>query len=177
MNELRFKFFLIGILLLLVPFGICRSNVYAENQTHHESMVPTISGLDFNKTSFFIASKPEFLDRLYKRAKQHFIQAGLYKEKQGDRNSGKVGSLLLELRVDPIEIDGQKKFMYQQGLKFQEKVVPVRNPNISVTSVTWSYGTPRPIIVDSVSIEQLETDLDELITEFIRAYKLGNPDK
>jgi hypothetical protein len=50
------------------------------------------------------------------------------------------------------------------------------NRSITLRAVVWSL-TGGPAITGPVAVEQLESDLDTYIDEFIMSYRLGNPPK
>ena len=64
-----------------------------------------------------------------------------------------------------------------QKLELWENFVIKRNPEQQVYGVTWQREVPLPMILEDVSIERLEADLDRLIGEFIDDYKAGNSPK
>ena len=108
---------------------------------------------------------------------KQFTKAGLSQPDQSRPTNDAIATLMLTLDTIPLDESCPGKALYVQKLELWEKVIPARNSNISVPSVTWSYAMPIPIIVDRVSIEQLETDLDRHLFEFIRSYKMGNSTK
>ena len=176
MKGQKLKRVLILILFQLTPLG----EAYLANSevtNPGERMIPTVTGLDFDKVELFVAVPSEFTDRLYGRAVKKLSEAGLYKASNGKANAEKIATLRLELDTIPLDEKCRGKVMYVKKLELWEKVFPERNPGISASAVTWSYAAPIPVIVDRVSVEQLEADLDKYIFEFITAYKMGNPPK
>lgn len=176
MARLKFKLRLVVTLLLLC---VCEDASLTESRSADlgERMIPTVTGLDFEKVQLFIDSRPEFTDRFYARAISQLTKAGLLK---GDRSKKALEkSATLMLTLDPRPLDGAcpSKVMYVKKLELWEKVYPARNEGISMPAVTWSYGLDIPVITDNVSLDQLEADLDRFLFEFIRAYKMGNPGK
>ena len=141
-----------------------------------EKMIPTVSGLDFNKVSFWVDTQPEYTEKLMSFGIKKLTEAGLYtKPYDSVPHSERLAALILTL--NPISI-GEKspgKVLYIQKLELWEDVSPVRNTKLTVQSVTWSYGLPIPIIKDRVTINELEADADRLLSEFIRSYRMGNP--
>ena len=165
---------LVTSLLLLIGIGCFEE---AKSTTQEERMIPSVAGLEFDKVGFFVSGPPEYMDRLYARAMKQFTKAGLSQPDQSRPTNDAIATLMLTLDTIPLDESCPGKVLYVQKLELWEKVIPARNSNISVPSVTWSYAMPIPIIVDRVSIEQLETDLDRHLFEFIRSYKMGNSTK
>jgi hypothetical protein len=175
MNHTTIKTGYVLMAFLLAQFG---GTFYQESlgAPLGDKMIPTVSGLDFDKVSFSIDTVPEFTDQLYARALKQLMNAGLYRGEKKGSSSEKTASLIL--RLDPIPIENcPGRFMYVSKLELWETVIPERNSKITVQSVTWSYGLSIPTIIYDVPFEQLQADLDRYLFEFIRAYKMGNPGK
>ena len=178
MEKFRFQC-LVGILVVLIAWSSDRS--YAEPPNDDvliptaDWMIPTIAGLDFAKVSLRVIAPREFMDRLNKRAEKQ-LKASLGPR---DMNAEPVGTLILDLDCRPRVIAGCKIFQCVRELRFEEKVVAVRNLKMGegnrpwAWATTWAYYAPLPDVRETVSIEELETDLDRSIKEFITAYKLG----
>ena len=147
----------------------------AEIPPRGEPMIPTITGLDFAKVRIVVFAAYAFIDKLQERAEKR-LEAELGPR---DMNAEPVGSLIINLNCKPRVIAGHEIFQCQSNLEFKERVIPVRNvkmppeSRIVAPATTWAYYAPMPDIRESISIEELEADLDECIEEFIRAYKLG----
>ena len=177
MNKFRFQC-LVGILVMLIAWSSDRS--YAEPPNDDmliptaDWMIPTIAGLDFTKVSFLLFVPREFRDRLRKRAEKQ-LEAELGPR---DMNAEPVGSLILKLNCKPSVIADHEIFQCNSKLEFEERVVAVRNLEMEgnrpwAWATTWAYHATLSEIRETISIEELEADLDECIEEFIRAYKLG----
>jgi hypothetical protein len=165
---------LMAIFFLIFDGGIALSDSLKSIEA--DDMIPTTRGLNFDKITFLVLTEPRFRERLRLRAIGQLTKAGIYNKKnEAILNSEKLGTLRLTLETRPLNEECTGKFMYKENLELWETVHPERNPSLRVHSVTWSYGLATPAVVDKVTIEQLEADLDKLIFEFIRAYKMGNP--
>jgi hypothetical protein len=176
------KYLIISRLLckigLVVIFVLLVDPNSEEQVLRAEIGVPTVTGLSFDDVEFVLWTEYEYHDRLYARAIERFKEAGLYNKTDGIKTpQEKAPELVLRLESAPFGEVCPGKIMYVEKLELWERVRPVRNPQISSWSVTWSFGLPTPSITDKVTIEQLEADLDRLIKEFIIAYKMGNPIK
>ena len=170
---------IILVLLMLIAWSSDRS--YAEPPNDDvliptaDWMVPTITGLDFAKVRLRVMAPRELRDRLRERAEKQ-LEAALGPR---DMNAEPVGTLILDLDCRPSVIAGCKIFQCVRELRFEEKVVAVRNLKMGegnrpwTWATTWAYYAPLPDVRETVSIEELETDLDRSIKEFITAYKLG----
>lgn len=143
-----------------------------------DNLVSSIAKLDFDKVDFWLVSDSEFRKRLSSLATEKLTSAGLYtKPYQGVPSSERIAVLKMTLNSYPLSEDISRKVMYQRRLELWETVVPVRNPDLKIDSVTWSYGPSRPEIRDPITLPELEEDLDRYLSEFIRSYRMGNPKK
>ncbi|MDC4225453.1 MAG: hypothetical protein MPW14_19335 [Candidatus Manganitrophus sp.] len=140
-------------------------------------LTPTVAELDFDTVRFNVDTQPEFRERLYERGIELLEKSGLYKNDHQREAKEKVAILILTLNPFPLKEKSPGKVMYIRKIELIERVSIVRNPKITIPRSTWTYEDPIPSIRDTITIEQLETDLDQFLSEFIRAYKLGNPNK
>ena len=166
-----------GLSLLLLLFSPVDISLLAaqEEPVRDFHMIYDLSfkDVDFNKIMLSVTSNPEFKGRLQARAQKHLFDAKLYTG-DGPFETLPIGALEITLRADPIEGCAPPKFLYRRKVELVEDVVPVRT-NIPIRMGTWFYGFPESFIAENMTIERLEADLDRLIGEFIRAYKMANP--
>ncbi|HEY6084389.1 MAG TPA: hypothetical protein VIU63_03280 [Nitrospira sp.] len=77
--------------------------------------------------------------------------------------------LSIELIQKPLEDQCPGKVLYESGLYLVEEVRIQRNPNVMIWSDTWLREDVR--IVSPVSAQQLETDQERLLEQFIRSFQ------
>jgi hypothetical protein len=134
--------------------------------------IPTTTGLDFSQVDFSVVSQPEHQERLYSRALRQLKEAGIYKAEFGHATK-KTATLTLTLKPELIGNACSGKVLYAPSLKLMEEVIVERN-GVSIQDVTWSSEqAPYPVLPRS--LQEIEADLDGLISRFIVNYKMGNP--
>lgn len=159
-------------------FGIDHSLSESAPFEERKNLVPTITKLDFDKVDFWLDGDNEVRLILNSLAKEKLTAAGLYtKPYQGVPPSERIAVLKMTLRSHPLNEGDPKNVMYQKKLELWETVVPVRNPDLRIDAVTWSYGPPSPEIRDTITLQEFKEDLDRYLSEFITAYKMANPDR
>lgn len=164
---------LIILVVFLLTFVVGTTVKTSKGAATDEKIVSTVSGLDFDKVAFLIITRPEFRERLNKRADDQLTKAGLLKPNRTGPNPERPAALILTL--NPISLDeiSPGKIMYVQKIELWEEISPLRNPEVHFQGITWSYGNSNPTITDKVTVGQLEDDLDRFMSEFIRSYKMG----
>ncbi len=159
--------------LIVFKFMIASIVIFG-NTVYAEPLVSTTKGLDLETVTLMLRVPYQHYDRLFIRAVNHFQKEGLQLNVNDDSQSD---SPLLKLTLDlkPLSEDCEGKFLYSQKLELYENVVSERVPNVRTWSVTWTYGLPDPIFIESKkTIQDLERDLDGLIGHFIFDYKFAN---
>jgi len=106
-----------------------------------------------------------FSHALTARALQQFNNAGLALS-PGQHHNGQL-TLGVELIQQPLEDRCQGQVLYESGLYLVEQIQLIRNPRVSIWSDTWLRETIQ--LVSPRSREQLESDQDALLQQFIRA--------
>lgn len=101
------------------------------------------------------------------RALEKLAQAGL--PVSPAQTGSSAVTLGIELLQHPLEDHCPGYVLYTRGLYLVEQVRIVRNPVISIWSDTWLRETMQ--IVPPVSLQQLESDQDALLQDFIRAVR------
>jgi hypothetical protein len=142
-----------------------------------DKLISSVTKLDFDKVGFWLDTEPEYRKVLLSLAIEKLTAAGLYTEpyKGIPSPEERIGLLKLTLRSYPLDEENAGKVLYERRLELWEPVAPVRNPELRIESVTWSYGLSRPIVRDQITLSELEEDLDRYLSEFIRSYRMGNP--
>jgi len=147
--------------------------LYNGGRVTAERLISTSAGLDFSQVHVVLNTEHDLYDRFYSRALDRLSKAGL----KPRMDAYKEGNTALEitLRSKLLNDSCQKKRLYSQKLELKEKVAIDRNPKLHPWVVTWSYGVPEPYVVDAITVEKMEKDLDELIDAFLTDYRISNP--
>jgi len=106
-----------------------------------------------------------FSHALTTRALQQFNNAGLALS-PGQHHKGQL-ILGVELSQQPVDDRCPGKVLYESGLYLVEQTQLTRNPRVSIWSDTWLRETIQ--LVSPRSREQLESDQDALLQQFIHA--------
>jgi len=112
-------------------------------------------------------SAGRFRHPLTTRVIHQLTEAGLSVPLDG-RGNGAV-TLGIELIQNSIEDQCPGNVLYESGLYLVEKVQIKRNPQVSIWSDTWLRETIQ--IVPPVPLQQLESDQDALLKQFIRSFQ------
>ena len=86
-----------------------------------------------------------------------------------DQRGNDAAILSLELIRRSIEVQCPGKTLYEPGLFLVEQVRIKRNPQILIWSDTWVREALQ--VVPPVSLQQLESDQDALLKQFIRSFQ------
>ena len=112
--------------------------------------------------------------RLHDRAIKKLTEKGLYHQNRDENNYKEYPKL--RLTFDLTYLGGDPgSWLYTQNLEVLEFVKTKRDSGKHILAITWT--SPKkllPRIVEDVPIEQIESDLDELLEQFISDYKHGN---
>lgn len=135
--------------------------------------VPVTQGLDLSQVQLLVVAKQEFRERLYERTTRILAQAGLYLAPPDEPHSPLGAMLKLTLDTTPLGDTCPGNVLYEPSVALIEQVIVPRNAEV-MHDITWSTGTASRARAP-VAVDELETDLDGLIQEFITRYKLGNP--
>lgn len=130
--------------------------------------------LDFTKSAFRIHTQPGLENRLEKRALARLKRAGL--EPVDWKHKGPVEAVLV-LTINPIPIDEDcpQKVLYDSKLQLMDDMILKRDPEMELEVITWSYAPGHPSVVDRMSVEKLEAEVDRYINQFIVSYGLVLP--
>lgn len=170
------KKLLLGIFVLIVV-GFQTSNneqLFAESQRKSDptTYISTLVGLKLDNVRLIISlsvDDGQYKEKLYQKAYRLFSASGLRLNKDEDITA----NLKLTLKATPIKGLPQKS-LYTQKLSLIEKVNLNRSRELETDAITWSYGLSNSVIIDEVSSQKLESDLEHLIEQFIKSYKFAN---
>lgn len=135
--------------------------------------VPIMQDLDLRQVQIVLVAAPEFRERFYDRTMNLLTKAGLHLPPRNKPDSPPTATLRVTLNPTPLGDSCPGNVLYEPSLALIEQVIVPRNSEV-MHDITWSTGTP-PQVRASVSVEELEADLDGFIQKFIASYKLGNP--
>lgn len=121
--------------------------------------------------------------QLYDRAIKHLAEAGIHPKR---RTPVALGYPSLTVTFDALDLSKTGpnalsgntlpgKWLYRQKLEVWEYVYTKRYPNKPIEAVVCSITGGFPKIVGDVPFEELQTDLEWLLDQFILVYK-GEPD-
>ena len=154
-------------LSLLIGFslpdkGMAATSAYAQ----------TIEGLDLDQVQFVISAPQEFTSRLSQHARSLFTKAGLPLPDPEGHDRPFIATLTLTLAPQSLGEGCTGHLLYDPSLTLTE---PVRIPRNSVImdDVTWLAHTGAQVR-KSVTIADLERDLEEFINQFIADYRAAN---
>ncbi|MCS6293459.1 MAG: hypothetical protein H8J66_10345 [Nitrospira sp.] len=132
----------------------------------------TTEGLDLNRVQFVISAPPEFTSRLAQQARSLFAKAGLPLPDSEDQDRPLIATLTLTLDPQPLRNSCPEHMLYAPSLALTEPVLIPRN-SVIMDNVTWLAHTGAQV-QKSVTIADLEHDLEEFINQFIADYRSVN---
>jgi hypothetical protein len=134
--------------------------------------VPTVANLDFDKVGIVLHTTPEFDKRLHERLIRTLRAAGIYK------GEAEKPTAMLTFNLDPRSLglaSCKGGFLYDPSLELKEEVTIKRN-GVTTWASTWVLFS-IPYAIESITVDKLEAEMDELLRQFIIAYRMGNPQK
>ncbi len=150
------------VVFLLPDRGITASSAY----------VQTTEGLDLNRVRFAISASPEFTSRLSQHARSLFAKAGLPPLQSDSPHMPFIATLTLTLDPQPLKSDCPGHLLYAPSLALTEPVLIPRN-SVIMDNVTWLAHTGAQVR-KSVTIADLEHDLEKFMYQFIADYRAAN---
>ena len=144
---------------LLPDRGIAASSPY----------VQTTEGLDLNRVRFVISAPPEFTSRLAQRVTALFAEAGLPPLRSDSPPTPFIATLTLTLSPQHLSDACPEHVLYSPSLALTEPVIIPRNSAV-INDITWLAHTGAQVR-RSVTIADLERDLEEFINQFIADYR------
>lgn len=160
LHRLALPFALVAF--LLPDRGIAASSPY----------VQTTEGLDLNRVRFAISAPPEFTSQLVQRATALFAEAGLPPLRSDSPPMPFIATLTLTLRPQPLADTCPGHVLYAPSLRLTEPVLIPRN-SVIIHDITWLAHSGSQVR-RSVTIADLERDLEEFLNQFITDYRATN---
>lgn len=136
--------------------------------------IPTTKDLDPSQVQFVVNTHPELLKRFSSLAIGELKKAGINVAGSDGASADKPAKLLLTLKQKPLNDVCPGMVSYAASLALIEDVVIERSGEI-VKDSTWLGVQPPEIRRQSVTGEEMERDLHQLLARFIINFKLGNP--
>lgn len=134
--------------------------------------VKTTEQLDLRHVRLIIITPPASQDALRHRVMTHFSRAGLPLPESDSSQKQSPAVLTLTLNPKPVELTCPGKVLYVPSLVFTELVTSQRT-GVTYQDTTWVLST-QPEVLDAVTAQHIEEDLDRLITQFITDYNSAN---
>lgn len=150
------------VAFLLPDRGIAASSPY----------VQTTEGLDLNRVRFAISAPPEFTSRLSQHARSLFAKAGLPPLQSDSPHMPSIATLTLTLNSQPLSDACPGHVLYAPSLRLTEPVLIPRNSAV-INDITWLAHTGAQVR-RSVTIADLERDLEDFFNQFIADYRTTN---
>lgn len=134
--------------------------------------VKTTEQLDLRHVRLIILTSPASQDALRHRVMTHFSRAGLPLPESDSSQKQSSAVLTLTLSPKPVELTCPGKVLYAPSLVLTEPVTSQRT-GVTYQDTTWVLST-QPEVLDAVTAQHIEEDLDRLITQFITDYTTAN---
>jgi len=150
------------VVFLLPDRGIAASSAY----------VQTTEGLDLNRVRFAISAPSEFTSQLVQRATALFAEAGLPPLRSDTPPMPFIATLTLTLSPQPLSDACPGHVLYSPSLALTEPVIIPRSSAV-MNDITWLAHTGAQVR-RSVTIADLERDLEEFSNQFIADYRATN---
>jgi hypothetical protein len=157
---------------LALPFALVAFLLPGRGIAASSPYVQTTDGLDLNRVRFAISAPPEFTSQLVQRATALFAEAGLPPLQPDSSHMRSIATLTLTLDPQPLRSDCPGHLLYAPSLALTEPVLIPRN-SVIMDNVTWLAHTGAQIR-KSVTIADLEHDLEEFMYQFIADYRATN---
>lgn len=137
--------------------------------------VKTTEQLDLRHVRLIIIAPPRSQDALRHRVMTHFSHAGLPLSESDSSQEHSPTLLTLTLNPKSVDLTCPGKVLYAPSLELTELVTSPRT-GVSYPDKTWVFST-QPEVLDSVTPQHIEADLDRLVTQFITDYTTANRPK
>lgn len=160
------------VITIIPPITLSAAEVWPK--TGDSGKLSILRKLDFRKVGLFVDSQDDLGQKLRARAIARLKKVGL--EPASDRPGTPVDAMLVVV-VNPIPL-GERcpgKVLYDRRIYLREDVILQRDPGIRMEAITWYLAPGHPSVVKAVAIEDLESDADDLIDQFITSYGLVPP--
>jgi hypothetical protein len=133
----------------------------------------TTEELDLSRVRLAVVASTELQEALHNRALALFKSAGLSLPDSSSSQAPRLATLTLTLNPQPLTDICPGKVLYAPSLALTEPVT-IQRTNAVIQDSTWLFETTRQVR-EPMTAEQIETDLDVLISQFIADYKAANP--
>jgi hypothetical protein len=145
-------------------------SLHSSNAT--SAYVHTTEGLDLNQVRFAVSAPPDITAHLLERARALFAKAGLSLADSDSPREPFIATLTLTLDPQPLRSGCPGHLLYAPSLALTEPVLISRN-SVIMDNITWLAHTGTQVR-KSVTIADLESDLEEFINQFIADYRAAN---
>ena len=136
--------------------------------------IPTTKDLNPSQVQLVVNTDPKFLKQFSILAIGELKKAGINVTGSGGASADKPAKLLLTLKQEPLNDVCPGMVSYTASLALIEDVVIERSGEV-IKDSTWLGVQPPDTRRQSLTGEEMERDLHELIARFIINFKLGNP--
>jgi hypothetical protein len=134
--------------------------------------VKTTEQLDLTRIRLLIIAPSALQEPLRHRVMRHFAQAGLPLPESDSSQEPSPALLTLTLNPRTVEHTCPGKVLYAPSLKLTELVTAPRTGAV-YQDTTWVYSS-EPDVLEAVTAQHLDEDLDRLVTQFITDYHAAN---
>jgi hypothetical protein len=129
-----------------------------------------LRGVDLSEVSFALLTPGPFHKALEERAHAQFANSGL-------KLRAESGFPRILLTLMPVESEHCKGVdIYQRKLELQEEITLARTGYKKIVT-TWFYGNEFGFETKTVTVKDLQKDLDRMLNVFIEQYQFLNPKK
>ncbi|HSA85127.1 MAG TPA: hypothetical protein VLE46_03015 [Nitrospira sp.] len=149
-------------MILLSATGLAATTAY----------VKTTEQLDLRHVRLIIIAPPASQDALRHRVMTHFSRARLPLPQSGSSQDQSPALLTLTLNPKSVELTCPGKVLYAPSLTLTESVTSPRT-GVAYRDNTWEFST-QPEVLNSVTAQRIDEDLDRLVTQFITDYTTAN---
>jgi hypothetical protein len=136
--------------------------------------IPTTKDLNPAQVQFVVNTHPEFLKRFSSLAIGELKKAGINVTGSDGTSADKPAKLLLTLKQEPLNDVCPGSVSYAASLALIEDVIIERSGEV-IKDSTWLGAQLPDIRRQSLTGEEMERDLHQLIARFIINFKLANP--
>ena len=134
--------------------------------------VKTTEQLDLTRIRLLIIAPSALQEPLRHRVMRHFAQAGLPLPESDSSQEPSPALLTLTLNPRTVEHTCPGKVLYAPSLELTELVTAPRTGAV-YQDTTWVFSS-EPDVLEAVTAQHLDEDLDRLVTQFITDYHTAN---
>lgn len=133
----------------------------------------TTEELDLSRVRLIVIASTELKETLHNRTVALFKSAGLSLPDSDSLQAPRLATLTLTLNPQPLTDTCPGKVLYAPSLALTEPVT-IQRTSVVIQDSTWLFGSTLQVR-EPITAEQIESDLDVLINQFIEDYKAANP--